>query len=322
MGTHLKKVLKGCQATYEDSGRSDNVEITCQGGSSTHVNILVFASLCQPWIRDVLKKEQHCTLLQVIMPSVNIADLVLFLTHVQDPQFSNKSASDLASLQCSIANLSPYLNLESLKKTTADDPEPPSSSMADLEMHDLTEDFITNNFSDQNGRLVCLICYKMFKADSFDMFKSHVNLHPAKLRNKVAVKFNGSSKTTKKDAEGSSSNPRQCQLCHKTFSDSTRLKNHLKTTHTGIKPWTCHLCQKSFSELRSLKEHKLIHDPQRQHQCQICDKQFVQKNHLLYHQASRHGLGEKCQNCDRTFAFPFQLKKHTMTSCSQSKDKK
>ena len=87
----------------------------------------------------------------------------------------------------------------------------------------------------------------------------------------------------------------------------------MKTTHSGLKPWTCHTCHKSFSELRSLKEHKLIHETSRKFCCHMCDKKFVQKNHLKYHLASNHGQSDKileCQHCKKSFAFPFQLRKH------------
>jgi len=108
---------------------------------------------------------------------------------------------------------------------------------------------------------------------------------------------------------------RQCHICQHIFSDSTRLKYHMKT-HTGsAKLYECENCSKTFTELRSLKEHKVIHDPSQRFICQYCQKSFAQRNHLRYHLASKHGVcdGETshdCNVCKKKFAFSFQLKKH------------
>ena len=218
----------------------------------------------------------------------------------------------------------------------------------------LSDDDFQDNFSDQEGRLVCLACYKMFQPKCFALLKTHLATHPEGLLKKISIHLKPQKTTTKpqnkiivqrksKMTNKSKSKiqfsckicqkkflsqkllqnheiskvcdtaKRKCVACNKIFSDSTRLKYHMRTTHSGLKPWACANCDKTFGELRSLKEHRLIHAPVRQHSCNRCGKKFVQRNHLKYHLASNHGESAKvleCQTCQKAFAFPFQLRKH------------
>lgn len=352
---HVKRLLRGCQETFEATNNPTNIEIVCKNGK-TYVNPLVFASLSRPWIRKCLTRSTSEET-QIIFPIVDVNELTLFFNFLFTIDFNSKYSDDL---QCAISNLTPYFEMKELimSNDPADlnDPEPFFES---FETNDMDEDIIRDNCTDQDGRLVCLICYKIFKKDYFEMFKTHMNTHPLKLRKKkqkvspmpnYTIKskkcklcsfscenvnqFNAHLKIhiqkkyscltcnrafqSEKLLENHTSSgscqelKKQCHICQKFFSDSTRLKIHLNT-HIGLKPWTCQICDKSFSELRTLKEHKLTHTPNRSFKCEICSKRFVQKNHLLYHLASKHGQGEKlhkCNECQKSFAFPFQLKKH------------
>jgi len=327
------------------------------------VNILVFASVCKKWIRDCLRETED---FRVILPHVNLTDLILFLTHLQNPILYDQESPvipDPDSLKCAIMNLSPYFNVDSLLEAVeieddVSDSMTESNDLTDnehanetIDLNDLNEKTIQHNFSDQEGRLVCLICYKIFKRNNFDFFKAHFKTHPQTLWPRIEIiksavkkcencdytckdtaqlnahskihlqkRFTclscrrdfGSEKIMKRHSCVSN---RQCQICHHIFSDSTRLKYHMKV-HTGAnKRYECEICSKTFTELRSLKEHKVIHDPSRKFNCQHCQKGFSQKNHLRYHLASKHGVsvGETSHDCDvckKKFAFAFQLKKH------------
>lgn len=334
---HVQRLLRGCAVFLE--GDDNSVEVTCQNGR-IHVNILVLAALCPTWMREALRGGPFP--LRLVLPSVDVEDIRIFMARLHDPQIGEKS---IEALKKAMTNLSHLFDLHDLLDTE-EDIEEVNDDFTDTDM-----DILRDNFSDQDGRLVCVVCYKIFQKSSYESFRSHLLSHPPHLRPQISdlklecskclyvcrtsAQLNAHAKVHSERRFSCDScsrefqsqkllanhlksgtcrlSSRQCQYCQKIFSDCTRLKHHLKTVHTGQKPWTCHICQKSFGELRTLKEHRLIHQTRRSQTCPQCNKAFVQKNHLLYHLASKHGIGDslhRCNRCSKSFAFAFQLKKH------------
>ena len=133
LASHVRQLLTECQSTFEKT--SDNVEITCNGGA-LFVNVLVIASVCKKWIRDCLRETKD---FRVILPHVNLTDLILFLTHLQNPILYDQESPvipDPDSLKCAIMNLSPYFNVDSLLEA-AEIEDDVSDSMT--ESNDLTD---------------------------------------------------------------------------------------------------------------------------------------------------------------------------------------
>ena len=60
----------------------------------------------------------------------------------------------------------------------------------------------------------------------------------------------------------------------------------MNSVHEGQKNHKCDLCNKAFSENRDLKKHiKCVHEGLKNHKCDICDKAFSEpwklKRHIL-----------------------------------------
>ena len=135
LASHVRQLLTECQSTFELEKTSDNVEITCKGGA-LFVNILVIASVCKKWIKDCLRETED---FRVILPHVNLTDLILFLTHLQNPILYDQESLEIPdpdSLKCAIMNLSPYFNVDSLLEPVEKDDDV-SDSMT--ESNDLTD---------------------------------------------------------------------------------------------------------------------------------------------------------------------------------------
>ena len=104
----------------------------------------------------------------------------------------------------------------------------------------------------------------------------------------------------------------KCHLCHYTFRELRYLKSHMKSKHEGTHE--CEHCDLKFASDVALKGHvKRDHMRKAENQCDICEKSFVQLNHLERHLKSMHSdvvKQPKCDACGKTFATFSLLEKH------------
>jgi len=93
----------------------------------------------------------------------------------------------------------------------------------------------------------------------------------------------------------------ECRLCRRTFSDVTKLTNHLTKFHAGIRPYSCSVCGSSFHKKADLLSHMThVHPYQNEeddiynsddvttYYCDDCDKTFLTEVDYLSHQFNFH----------------------------------
>ncbi|XP_063380548.1 zinc finger protein 62-like [Cydia fagiglandana] len=101
----------------------------------------------------------------------------------------------------------------------------------------------------------------------------------------------------------------QCKVCPKTFATFSGRYNHYKYAHLGLKP-KCDICNKV---VRCLKVHKMqVHDPSAlPHSCVSCERRFVTQSALDVHMVA-HTKDPKyeCDICQKKFRLKHHVLKH------------
>ena len=133
--------------------------------------------------------------------------------------------------------------------------------------------------------------------------------------------------------------PYFCDLCPKSFTNSSNLNRH-KVTHSGeimsqsdknsldgslsqqqdvdvkrcLRPYVCYICPKSYARLQDLTRHKMRHSGLNPFVCNLCNKTFSNnsnlKRHILSHTSEKTF---KCDVCPRSFFHLCELNVHKRT---------
>lgn len=103
-----------------------------------------------------------------------------------------------------------------------------------------------------------------------------------------------------------------CNICSKKLCNKFSLKEHMKI-HNCDKKHQCEYCEKTFLRHRDKRVHQKIHlaEDYESHQCKVCQKCFVLKSrldrHMLIHQKEKQFV---CSVCEKKFVRKDDLKCH------------
>ncbi|GAA51134.1 hypothetical protein CSKR_107804 [Clonorchis sinensis] len=112
-------------------------------------------------------------------------------------------------------------------------------------------------------------------------------------------------------------NPHTCNLCGKSFPDSTHLRRHAGV-HTKLKNYLCDCCTKQFKYESSLKIHKQVAHPDKEtedsmakHVCEVCGRRSAcrkaKETHMRVHTNERVYI---CHVCGQSFSQSSSYKRH------------
>ncbi|KYM97645.1 Zinc finger protein 26 [Cyphomyrmex costatus] len=124
-------------------------------------------------------------------------------------------------------------------------------------------------------------------------------------------------RTFKKNKEADSSKRFLCEICSKSFTQSTTLIAHLRA-HKGIKPFVCEVCSRPFTTNAYLKMHMRTHTQERPYICQYCSRAFARADTLANHLTSHTGEAKyHCKCCPKNFRRLKSLKEHMFIHTGQ-----
>ena len=187
-----------------------NLEVICSNGS-VMVQGIVFASLL-PSLSSLgdVSLEDCC----ILLPDVTTDQLTLFLQCLYNAKLiefnikSRKIIKEIADiLGCKNLNFakesptvtfdvtnnveetSGIIDHENSIVTTTEEKNCRKSilCLTQIDVDEVTDDILSDNFSDQDGRLVCLVCYKLLGSTEHKKFRSHMKQHDKTELEKVKI---------------------------------------------------------------------------------------------------------------------------------------
>jgi len=177
-------------------------------------------------------------------------------------------------------------------------------NLSKLDLDNVTDEVLSANFSDQEGRLVCLICYKIMGNGEFQLFRKHLQAHDEKQRDKITVTIEfgpggpGFKKKFTTDEQlimlYADKNKKYliCSKCGKRAKISEKLSFRKHLSYHNLKEkkyfYACDICKHIFADPSNLRRHmQSIHEKQI-FRCLHCDFENTRKKRLEDHLLTAH----------------------------------
>ncbi len=317
------------------------VEIRCRDGELLYVAPAVLAYV-MPWIKaDLAVLWPECS---IVLPGMCKHDLSLFFRCLFEATNGNLDGA----LELVVEHLRVPLTLvqdEAAGTAASSSDDARTQCLSDVDIASIPDSTIVENFSDQEARLVCLVCYKIFGPSEYSSFRSHVVNHTrsalSKIRLRQVVKRDKCAETfvTKEDLASHVANKHEikCTTCGNIFSTQAAMKSHQRTHRTrdltcdscGKKfqnrkfhaahvsrrvcdaaKRACDTCGKVFSDAARMRIHVRSHTGERPHKCDVCGRAFAQMRSLKEHALTHAERTFACDLCERAFTQSNHLKYH------------
>ncbi|XP_031630849.1 zinc finger protein 583-like [Contarinia nasturtii] len=104
-----------------------------------------------------------------------------------------------------------------------------------------------------------------------------------------------------------------CYLCKYKCFQKCDLKKHMRSNHTGEKPFSCGICQKAYRQKNDLKRHLTTHKRKQPIRCSKCWKKFAEEDGKNAHEDRCKRRTHQCYLCKIVKQDSTQMKGHMRT---------